>query len=364
MKKIKVVSLFSGCGGLDLGFKQSGYEIIWANDVLRDAYETYKNNIGDHIVCADINAINIKEIPAADILIGGPPCQSFSLVGKRDPNDIRSNMVWSYLKVLKHVSPKIFLLENVSGILSAKNPDGTSVVDNLINAFKKIGYNTSVHKLNAADYGVPQRRQRVFIVGNNFSKEIDKPLPTHSEDGLKLPLWVNVHDALSDLSDTSEKGTCKYVKLPSTDYQELMRFSSNGHCSLHFTPYASKKDMELINCIPPGGNYSDVPDEIATTRILNFKRTGGRTTTYGRLSKNHPSYTLNTHFNRLNVGCNIHYKYNRLISLREALRIQSFPDSFDVYSSTKRNYYVQIGNAVPPLLGKAWAKHLKSFLNK
>lgn len=361
MKKIKVVSLFSGCGGLDLGFKQAGYDIIWANDVLKDACETYKHNIGNHIVCADINSVNVNEIPKADIVIGGPPCQSFSLVGKRDPNDERSNLVWSYLKVLKHVNPKVFLLENVSGILSAKNPDGTKVIENLIRAFKKLGYVTSICKLNSADYGVPQRRQRVFIVGNNLGKNIDKPSASHSADGLALPPWVSVHDALSDLSDASEKGICKYIKSPSTAYQELMRLNSNGHCSLHITPYASKKDMELINCIPPGGNYSDVPDDIATTRILNFKKTGGRTTTYGRLSKDQPSYTLNTHFNRLNVGCNIHYKHKRLISLREALRIQSFPDNFEVISSNKRNYYVQIGNAVPPLLGEAWADYLKPF---
>lgn len=115
--------------------------------------------------------------------------------------------------------------------------------------------------------------------------------------------------------------------------------------------------------IRPGGNYTDVPDEVATTRILNFKKTGGRTTTYGRLKADMPAYTLNTHFNRLNVGCNIHYKYRRLISLREGLRIQSFPDSFIVYSSNKRNYYVQIGNAVPPILGQVWAEVIFSCLD-
>nr|MBX2846121.1 DNA cytosine methyltransferase [Saprospiraceae bacterium] len=125
--------------------------------------------------------------------------------------------------------------------------------------------------------------------------------------------------------------------------------------------YASEKDKELMEHIPPGGNYQDVPDNVATTRILNFKKTGGRTTTYGRLSKDMPSYTLNTHFNRLNVGCNIHYAKKRLISLREGLRLQSFPDDFEIISSNKRNYYVQIGNAVPPMLGKAWADHLKAY---
>lgn len=357
MKKPKVVSLFSGCGGLDLGFKQSGYDIIWANDILKDACETYRYNIGDHIICEDIIKIDKNTIPIADIVIGGPPCQSFSLVGKRNPEDDRSNLVWSYLEVLQRVKPKVFILENVTGILSAKNPDGSKVLDNLIEAFNRIGFTTSIFKLNAADYGVPQKRVRIFIVGNNKNFKITEPPRTHSKEN-----WISAFEALSDLSDTNDSGIGKYVKKPSGEFQELMRIGQDSNFNLHFTPYASEKDQELINHIPPGGNFMDVPDEISTTRILNFKRTGGRTTTYGRLSKENPSYTLNTHFNRLNVGCNIHYSKPRLISLREGLRIQSFPDSFEVHSNTKRNFYLQIGNAVPPLLAKAWADHLKFFL--
>jgi DNA (cytosine-5)-methyltransferase 1 len=357
MKKAKVVSLFSGCGGLDLGFKQSGYEIIWANDILTDACDTYRINIGDHIQCGDITKIDKTIIPKADIVVGGPPCQSFSLVGKRNPDDVRSNLVWSYLEVLQQVEPKIFILENVTGILSAKNPDGSKVLDNIVKAFNEIGFTTSVFKLNAADYGVPQKRVRVFIVGNKKNLTITEPPKTHGEDN-----WVSAFDALSDLSDTNESGQGKYVKRPAGQFQELMRIGQNGKFNLHFTPYASAKDQELINHIPPGGNYMNVPDEVSTKRILNFKRTGGRTTTYGRLSEDSPSYTLNTHFNRLNVGCNIHYAEQRLISLREGLRIQSFPDSFEILSKTKRNFYVQIGNAVPPLLAKAWADHLWNYL--
>ncbi len=357
MKDIKVVSLFSGCGGFDLGFKQSGYNIVWANDFLKDACETYKNNIGDHIVCGDITKLDLNVIPKADILIGGPPCQSFSLVGKRNPDDLRSNLVWSYLEVLKKIKPKIFILENVTGLLSAKNPDGTKVLDNLVRAFGELGFTMSIHKLNAADYGVPQRRVRVFLVGNKKKEIIDAPVKTHSTEN-----WRTAADALGDLSETTVDGIASYKTKPTTDFQKLMRMNKNSKFSLHFPPYASKKDQELINHIPPGGNYTNVPDEISTTRILNFKKTGGRTTTYGRLSPNAPSYTLNTHFNRLNVGCNIHYENERLITLREGLRIQSFPDSFEVLSSNKRNYYVQIGNAVPPILAKAWADHLKNYL--
>jgi DNA (cytosine-5)-methyltransferase 1 len=357
MKNIKVVSLFSGCGGFDLGFKQSGYHIIWANDFLKDACETYKKNIGDHVVWGDITKLDLNVIPKGDVLIGGPPCQSFSLVGKRNPEDLRSNLVWSYLEVLKKVKPQIFILENVTGLLSAKNPDGTKVLDNLIRAFEELGFTMSIHKLNAADYGVPQRRVRVFLVGNKKKKIIDAPIKTHS-----LENWRTSLDALGDLSDTSEDGYAGYRAQPESDFQRLMRSDESSKFSLHFPPYASKKDQELIHHIPPGGNYTNVPDEISTTRILNFKKTGGRTTTYGRLSPNAPSYTLNTHFNRLNVGCNIHYEKERLITLREGLRIQSFPDSFEVLSSNKRNFYVQIGNAVPPLLAKAWANHLRNYL--
>ena len=361
MRKIKVVSLFSGCGGLDYGFKQANYDIIWANDILKDACTTYAHNIGDHIVCCDINSIDKNVIPKADIIVGGPPCQSFSLAGKRDPNDERSNMVWSYLEVLKHVSPKLFLLENVTGILSAKNPDGSKVLDHLTRAFQDLGYSVAVHKLNAADYGVPQRRVRIFLIGSKTGDKIPAPPITNSKDEGTLPFWVTVEEALSDLPSTSVNGMCKYHSGPKSNYQQSMRIRQNGCVSLHITPYASEKDKELMEHIPPGGNYQDVPDSTATKRILNFKKTGGRTTTYGRLSKDMPAYTLNTHFNRLNVGCNIHYDKKRLISLREGLRLQSFPDDFEVISSNKRNYYVQIGNAVPPMLGKAWAEHLKAY---
>lgn len=360
MKKIKVVSLFSGCGGLDYGFIKAGYEIVWANDILKDACETYKLNFGDHIVHGDINVLDKTMIPKADILIGGPPCQSFSLVGKRDQNDERSNLVWSYLAVLQQVQPSCFLLENVTGLLSAKDIDGSKVIDNLVKSFENFGYQVQVHKLNAADYGVPQKRNRVFIIGSKLDVCMSAPPKTHTDTDKELPQWITMFDTLSDLSDTNVNGTGFYTKEPTSVYQQLMRAETKDTFNLHFTPYESKKDKLLIKHIPEGGNYTHVPDDIATTRILNFKKTGGRTTTYGRLAKDKPSYTLNTHFNRLNVGCNIHYDKDRLISLREGLRIQSFPDDFKVYSSNKRNYYVQIGNAVPPLLAYAWAKHLKN----
>jgi DNA (cytosine-5)-methyltransferase 1 len=362
-KGISIVGLFSGCGGLELGFKQAGYNIIWANDILKDACETYKRNIGDHIVNDDITNINFGTIPKADIIVGGPPCQGFSGIGKRDPNDNRSSLVYTYLEVVNTVQPKIFLFENVTGLKSSKADDGSKVIDNLQSAFERIGYHINIYTLNAADYGVPQKRKRVFIVGNRIGLDITAPPKTHFESISNKKQWINSFEAISDLTSPTENGEIGYKHDSSCDYQTLMRKKS-VKTTLHLIPYSSPKDREIIKYVKPGGNYMDVPDDVSTKRIMYFKSTGGRTTTYGRLDPNKPNYTLNTHFNRPNIGCNIHYEENRMITIREGLRFQSFPDDFHIISSTQRNYYVQVGNAVPPLLSKAWAKHLLTYMKE
>jgi len=359
--KIKVVGLFSGCGGLDLGFKQAGYDIIWANDILKDACESYKLNIGNHIINEDITKVDLDIIPSADIIIGGPPCQGFSGIGKRDPNDDRSALVYSYLDVVNKIQPKIFLFENVTGIKSSKASDGSKVIDNLKKAFEDIGYHINIFTLNAADYGVPQKRKRVFIIGNKLGVDITAPSQTHFDNVPNKKQWISSFEAISDLESPTENGNVKYKHEPICEYQSLMRKNSN-ETTLQIIPYSSPTDKEIIKHVTPGGNYMDIPDEVSTKRIMYFKSTGGRTTTYGRLDPEKPNYTLNTHFNRPNIGCNIHYDENRMITIREGLRFQSFPDDFHLMSKTKRNYYVQVGNAVPPLLSKAWAEHLLKYL--
>ena len=365
MKKnnYKVVGLFSGCGGLDLGFKQAGYNIIWANDILKDACETYKKNIGNHIVNEDITKIDLDTIPLADIIIGGPPCQGFSGIGKRNPNDNRSLLVYSYLDVVSKIQPKIFLFENVIGIKSSKTTNGMKVLDNLKLAFEKLGYSINLFTLNAACYGVPQKRKRVFIVGNCLGLTITQPPQMYFEDSKSGKKWITSYDAISDLEAPSENGITGYTCKPQSDYQRLMRTNAKK-TSLHFIPYASPTDKQIMKFVKPGGNYMDIPDEFSTKRIMYFKSTGGRTTTYGRLDPNKPNYTINTHFNRPNIGCNIHYKEDRMITIREGLRFQSFPDDFELISSNKRNYYIQVGNAVPPLLSRAWADHLFEYLKR
>lgn len=145
---IKVVSLFSGGGGLDLGFKSEGYQIVWAIDNNQNVVNTYKQNIGDHIICSDINDIDINSIPKADVVIGGPPCQSFSLAGNRNTEDSRGQLVWKYIEIIKHIQPQAFLFENVIGLLSAKNSKNEKIIDNLKLAFEEIGYHIKQQVVN------------------------------------------------------------------------------------------------------------------------------------------------------------------------------------------------------------------------
>ena len=336
----KVVSLFSGGGGLDLGFKQAGYDIIWAIDNNKDAVNTYKKNVGDEIFCGDLMAVDINIIPHADVVIGGPPCQSFSLAGKRQCDDARGQLVWRYLDIIKKLSPKAFLFENVIGLLSAKDSKGNKIIDKLLKAFGKIGYNVTWKLVNAAEYGIPQLRKRVIIVGLKKGKFVF-PETTHSEDGANgKHKYVCVESAIGDLP---EAGTSEMV-------------------TEHEYPTMSQLDKYICAHVKPGGNYMDIPDDVPSARIRRLKREGGHTTCYGRMRHDKPAYTINTYFNRPNVGCNIHYKYDRIITLREAMRLQTFPDNYEFVSTSKQGKNLIVGNAVPPKLAYVLASKLKEYL--
>ena len=336
----KTVSLFSGGGGLDLGFKQAGYDIIWAIDNNQDAVNTYRRNVGNEIMCGDITTIDINEIPQADIVIGGPPCQSFSLAGKRQCDDERGRLVWRYLDIIKRVSPKAFLFENVVGLVSAKDIQGNKILDALLETFAEAGYHVTWHLVNAADYGVPQLRKRVIIVGLKDG-QFEFPVTTHNDKGINgKKRYVSVEDAIGDLP------------LPGT----------SGSISEHDYPTMSKLDQYICSHVKPGGNYMDIPDEVPSVRIKRLKRDGGHTTCYGRMLPNKPSYTINTYFNRPNVGCNIHYKYDRIITLREAMRLQTFPDDYEFVSKSKQGKNLIVGNAVPTHLAYVLATKLKDYL--
>ena len=357
-KHMDIVSLFSGMGGLDLGFFWEGFNIVWANDIRLSATKTYKMNFGHEAICGDILKISLDDIPKADVVIGGPPCQSFSLVGKRNPDDDRGKLVFRYFEIVKCTEPRFFVMENVPGMASSMI-DGKRLTDILIHEYSKIGYNTVKMSLTATDYLVPQKRKRIVLLGcRDLVPTIPDPTifakECYNQDNEIFDISASA--AIGDLGECTVKDKrAKYADIEPSPFAQLMRYEKLSDVSLHECPKMSVTDELLVKYIPPGGNYTDVPDEIATGRILNFKRTGGRTTTYGRLHPDYPSHTINTYFRRPNVGCNFHYSKPRLITPREAMRFQSIPDHFEIAPCSQDERNALIGNAVPPLMARAIA---------
>ena len=305
---MKVVSLFSGAGGLDLGFIKAGHEVIWANDLYEDAVKTYQKNIGDHIICEDIAKIRTDDIPDCDIVIGGFPCQGFSVANtKRHESDERNVLYKELIRVIDAKRPKFFLAENVKGILSLGKGE---VFKMILSDFVQLGYKVQYQVLNAADYGVPQTRLRVIIVG--VRKDLDfnytYPAPTNSKDGEGgLPKWISVSDALAVLPDPDFPND-----LPNHEYSKY---------KLAFNGYLGHRPLD--------------PNMPAPTVTARGDDRGGV------VILPHPSGT-------------------RRMSCRELATIQSFPLNYD-FQGNRSSIYRQIGNAVPVLLGYAVAKQFNLY---
>lgn len=305
---MRIVSLFSGAGGLDLGFKMAGHEIIWANDLYEDAVDTYRKNIGNHIVCEDISNIKTKDIPDCDLVMGGFPCQGFSVANtKRHADDERNVLYKQLIRVISDKKPKFFLAENVKGIL---NLDHGKVFEMIIQDFESLGYKVKYKLLNAADYGVPQTRLRVIIIGvrNDINWEYEYPVATHdkdAKDGRKK--WVGVGAALSVLPDPDTEND-----FPNHTYSKY-KLNINGYL---------------------GHRLLD-PEKPAPTVTARGDNKGG--------------VVIHPHPNGL-----------RRMSCRELATVQSFPLDYE-FCGNNSSVYRQIGNAVPPLLAKAVAEGFNSF---
>lgn len=363
-KNINYVSLYSGAGGLDFGFHHLNFNLIFANDFHKDSCKTFSDYYNFDACCSDFNEIKDK-IPEADVVIGGPPCQSFSLLGKRDANDKRGNEIINFINLIRKNQPKVFVLENVPGLKSAFHKN-IPMLKYLNQFFSKLNYRTLNQKYDCTDIFIPQTRKRQIMIG--WKDNLEEPILPDTEDFQRILGFpsdyknVFVEDALSDLpSPNKNNKKYKYKSLPQNPYQILMRKNSKN-IDNHFEFNMSPLDKAYIEHIPPGGNYQNIPDEIASPRVLRIKQTGGRTTTYGRLKKDKYSATINTYFNRPNVGTNYHYNEKRLITPREAMRIQSFPDDFKIHANSIRSICMQIGNAVPPILSIYLASIVKSIL--
>lgn len=361
--KPTVAGLFVGCGGLDLGFQATGYEIGWANEWSSDAAKSYEQLIGHDVVVGDIWD-HIEQIPHVEVIVGGPPCQAFSLVGKRLEDDSRAKLVFAFKQAIERVMPQAFVMENVPGLMASKI-DGKRLPIHLAEQFTQLGYEVMILKLVATDFFVPQKRQRVLMVGHRLPRKVFSLIDSVKFAQLlgdsRLQKPISVAQALDDLPAPLVKGSkasTAYLTAPHSAYSRLMRKSGQPAVTLQSMPTMSVLDREFVRHIPPGGNYTNIPDSVATKRILSFKATGGRTTTYGRLHPDKPAYTINTYFNRPNVGANYHHQEDRLITVREALRLQSFPDHFSPCYSNQRSLHMQVGNAVPPLMAQAVAESL------
>lgn len=305
---MKVVSLFSGAGGLDLGFRMAGHEIIWANDIYGDAVETYRHNLGDHIVCEDISRIAAEDIPDCDIIIGGFPCQGFSVANtKRHESDERNALYKELIRIIKAKSPKFFLAENVKGLTNLAQG---KVFQMILHDFAELGYKVKSKILNAADYGVPQTRERVIIVGvrNDIDFDYVYPLPTHSkEESDGLPRWVSVGKAMSAIPDPDLPNN-----LPNHEYSKY---------KLNFNGYLGHRQLD--------------PDRPAPTVTARGDNRGG-------------------------VVILPHPNSERRMSCRELAAVQSFPLDY-VFFGNRSSIYRQIGNAVPPLLAFAVANVFNQY---
>jgi DNA (cytosine-5-)-methyltransferase len=325
---MKVISLFSGAGGLDLGFEEAGFEIEWANEFDKSIWETYEKNHNNYLDKRDIRKIPLNEIPECDGIIGGPPCQSWSEAGAcKGINDDRGKLFYEFIKILKDKKPKFFVAENVSGMLAEKHK---GAVQNFIKMFKEAGYDVNLYLVNAADYGVPQDRKRVFYIGFREDLNIKFGFPK------PLAKKVNLREAIGDLQDTAipalekNKTNGVYCKFPNNEYM------TGGFSTIYMSRNRVRSWDEQSFTIQAGGRHAPIhPQAPKMIFVEKNKRefVKGKEDLYRRLT------------------------------VRECARIQTFPDSFKFYYTDVADGYKMVGNAVPVKLANIVANAIKNSLD-
>ncbi len=340
IKEFTVVSLFSGAGGMDLGFSKARFKTIWASDIDEIALKTFFKHFKCKTIKRDIRELSPDEIPDdPDVIIGGFPCQGFSSAGKRNIFDERNSLAWEMIRIIKVKKPKFIVGENVLGIRSMKHPDGGLVIDRIIKDLNNIGYDSDYKVLNARDYGVAQSRKRIFIIGNRLNLPNFFPKPTHNKNN-----WKTLGELLSDL--------------PNPDLKD-----NNNDFKNHVHKPLSPSDLEIVKYILPGKNWKSVPYEKLNSRLKKIKdniKFYKSPAFYKRPLFSEPTGTVSAQMNPTHCTA-LHPTENRRFTVREAARIQSFPDEFD-FIGTISQCYKQVGNAVPPKLAYRIAKTIRSQL--
>lgn len=344
-KNINVIDLFCGCGGLSYGFEKAGYSILLGIDNDKKALESFElNHKNSQTILGDITRITYDQIKKVigsekiDVIIGGPPCQGMSLSGPRKFDDPRNELYLSYIRLVDEIKPEAFVIENVPGLVGLFKG---KIKDSIVEKFTKMGYTIQYKILCAADYGVPQSRKRVVFVGlKNDVFEFPKPIEE----------YVTCSMALSDLpplEDELGEEISVYATMPKNQYQELMRENSSSVRN-HIAARHSEKVRHIISMVPDGGNYKDLPDEYKNSRNFHVAWT--------RFASDKPAPTIDTGHRH-----HFHYKYDRVPTVRECARLQSFPDDF-IFLGNKTQQFRQVGNAVPPLLAQKIAEQLKKYI--
>lgn len=368
MRQFNTVDLFCGAGGFTEGFRKAGnFETVLAIDFDKQAIDTFKHNHKNvNAICRDITTVDSDELLALtggkqiDVVIGGPPCQGFSLAGLRLPDDPKNKLFKQFVRVVQILKPKIFILENVSGIVSMQ---GGLVLEAICNEFTSAGYEVSYQILNSADFGVPQARPRFIMIGTSAAKQIPMPTATHSfHTTINGNLFENeyhphvtVKDALSNLPSIEQGQGSEILDnpAPTNDYQKsIFGDRSPGTLFNHRATSHSQKIIERYSAMPQGGDIRSLPIELRTKKNNVFK-----------LSELSASRTVTCNF-RTDI---LHPWLPRGLTTREAARLQSFDDDYQFFGNlTRKARYLtqddQVGNAVPPLLAKALATHIKEYL--
>ena len=340
-KKFKVLDLFCGAGGLSYGFKLAGFSIVGGVEWDPSIMLTHRNNFKSEFeFTGDIkevtNEIIEQKLKDVDVIIGGPPCQGFSSANRHEKelDDPRNKLFYEYLRFVKVIQPKVFVIENVKEILTK---DDGYAKNRILEITKQLGYNVNVAILNAADYGVPQYRRRAIFVG--IKEELGV---TFNFDNLrKVKRKVTVYDAIGDL--------CYPERMITNQFLAYARDSKEIHN--HDPKFPKQTVIERMKYVPQGGNWKNVPSELWDTQ-----RNNRHSSAYRRLSFDEPSITIDTgHMNYF------HPIFHRVPTVRESARLQSFPDSF-IFFGNQGSQYKQVGNAVPPLLGKVVANEIMRIL--
>lgn len=360
-----VIDLFAGCGGMTAGFVAAEvYNPVLSVEFNLHAAATYAANFGeDHTIYGDIARVARKQIPGADVVIGGPPCQGFSNLGSRDINDPRNQLWREYLRVVGVAKPKVFVIENVDRFM--KSPEFQLLLDEAEDGSLK-GYKLSFGHMNAADFGVPQRRIRTIVIGSRIGK-IELPTATHARNptpGSDLLPWNGTKVAIKGLP--ARPPTTSLPSSSTTFFGEKVPgvFKSRD---LHLGRNPTPLSLERYDHVPPGGGRFDVPEHLLP-RCWREKATG-TTDVMGRMQWNFPSHTIRTEFYKPEKGAYLHPQWdargrnrvNRPITHLEAARLQGFPEDF-LWCGSKIEIARQIGNAVPVGLAQAIATHLRQYL--